>query len=124
MHNDFGFEITLDDENCWVVERWWGLWDIDTAREYEDAIHKAEQHFIRRNVPFCTLCDLRSFPVQRQVVADVMQSFFSSNYTPASSRTAVMADSAILKMQAMRVVEMEHRRFFSSMDKAKAWLLF
>jgi hypothetical protein len=120
--SNFGFELLIDDERSWVVERWWGMWEVQTPEDYAAAMRKAEQHFILRNIEFRTLCDLREFPVQQQVVADVMQAYFLSGYAPASRRTAVVANSALLKMQAMRVVELHHRKFFTSMDDACAWL--
>lgn len=115
-----GFEITVDRGRRRVHERWWGLWTKDTLERYLAEWRATERDMGTRNA-YRTLTDLRELVVQVRDLADQLADYLA--LTPATSeRTAIVVSSALLKLQAIRVAQAGHRKFFDDLADAEAWL--
>jgi citrate synthase len=116
-----GYEITPLLEQCRIVERWWGMWNGEILSSYVRDTEAAERQMRHSSTTFTTLVDLREFKVQTQQIAIEMRALVDGLNT-STKKTAIVMDSALLKLQAMRITTAPHRQMFSSMLEAENWL--
>jgi hypothetical protein len=119
--NAAGYEITPLFERNRIVERWWGMWKGEILSAYVRDTERAERQMRHSSTAFTTLVDLREFNVQTQQIALEMRALVDGLNT-STKKTAIVMDSALLKLQAMRITTAPHRRIFSSILEAENWL--
>lgn len=99
-----------------------GHWDMRVADRYEREFREGLRTMRAGGCPFgeqLAFVDLRDFAVQSQDVLIVLANL-SNDPTIAPKRTAMVASSALLTMQARRVAP--DYRTFSDPAQALAWL--
>lgn len=99
-----------------------GFWEVQTvtsfSREAQTRFRMARQRFGKVLV----LVDARTFPVQSTKVA-IAFDLAEAAMAPLRDRMAIVASSALSKMQAQRALRGSAAAFFSAVEQAERWLL-
>jgi hypothetical protein len=116
------FECSLNPENGTIEISLHGFWTKQTAADFFAALLAAEA--LRR--PFGGtpkyLCDVNGFNVQSRDISEYLSSTILRNQD-GSAKIAVVATSALLKLQGSRLGEGQNLKFFDSEIEARNWLL-
>jgi hypothetical protein len=116
-----GYEITIDPSNAFMIQRLWGLWELDLFDEYRQEFAKTVEQTKRFYGTVNLLSDLSEFPVQKGTVADAFERLVAQHNGPVN-KTAVVVSGALAHMQANRVAKSNTRCFFRERAKAVTWL--
>ena len=99
-----------------------GFWTLETVKAYETAM-RHEMALLRQQGPAAScIIDIRWKGAQSVEVAEALRAMIGRLGPLIASRTAVVADAGLAKLQAARVAD-SNARVFSSMALAREWLL-
>ena len=99
-----------------------GSWDLATVAAYEKALRQQLADLKRHGEPTFCIVDVRSAAVHSREVADALRAAVQGLGPLHASRTAVVASSAINKLQARQIARLE-TRIFTSMVLARDWIM-
>jgi hypothetical protein len=118
-----GFEVSVDVANRILRVRSWGIWDVDLAERYRDAMVAAFAKLGRR--PWSVLSDRRRSHSQSEPVQAIMHDVMEKATEMGRSRAAVLITSPSAKLQMRRLAGETHvaQRYFDDDSDALAWLL-
>lgn len=113
------FEFTIDKSRGLVSARVWGFWDQATAKTYAvrhlDAVRTlglaAGEHLV--------LADFEEFAIQTQETVSGIQRLIDDN---KARRIALVAPSALSRLQVRRLLVRSNVRVFSDLASAENWL--
>ncbi|MGB7419638.1 MAG: hypothetical protein WA918_10710 [Erythrobacter sp.] len=99
-----------------------GYFDMPTMVEFQRELLAKSKPLIERQVSFRTLGDLRGFVTQGRDVAEVIRTVVMESAKLGVTRTAVVADNALAKMQYLRISEGINVEVFDTKGEALGWL--
>lgn len=117
---DRAFEIETVPEDNLIIERIFGTWTMDTVTEYKSAWRNAARSLSARKDRLC-LTNLTHSSIQPQ---DVSEAIIAAIDEPllASSKVAIVTNSATMNLQAKRVAGKRNTKVFGSEAEALSWL--
>jgi hypothetical protein len=101
-----------------------GYWQIAEFRDFE-AQYLAQHRKIRTQCKnYRVFSDCRDFPVQSAEIGEAFAVLFQTLLGENMGRNAIIAATALNKLQARRAIPHRHVEIFASdeIDKAMAWL--
>jgi hypothetical protein len=118
----FMFEFKLEPEIALLTVTRTGFWSMDTVSSYERILREelAALHECGPSTAF--IIDIRSSGAQAKNVADALRAMVGRLGHLHADRTAVIASFGLAKLQARRVAD-EHAQVFSSMARARDWVM-
>ncbi|MEM7687584.1 MAG: hypothetical protein AAF291_01050 [Pseudomonadota bacterium] len=117
---DRAFEIEIVPEDNLIIERIYGTWTMDTVTEYQAAWKNAARGLSARKERLC-LTNLTSSSIQPQNVSEAIIAAIDEPLL-ASSKVAIVTNSATMNLQAKRVAGKRNAQVFSSEAEALNWL--
>ena len=116
------FDVEVDVSRSLLRLRLQGFFSVADVRAFAAVRNAALQRLRCAPNRHLTLCDARGGMLSRREVAAGFQRLLADPRY-ASRRLAYVADGALAKMQANRVLDRPHLRFFDRPAEAEAWLL-
>ena len=116
------FTIEVDQSNGVIRATTYEFWTLATLEQYEAAVVTAQETVRRSGLRPLLLIDVRRHGVQSREVAQGLQRFAGSKYGQAT-KTAVIVESALYRLQAARIGSSAHHAIFQNDDDALQWLL-
>jgi hypothetical protein len=99
-----------------------GLWSLETVAEYEPALRRELAGLHRWSQSTAFIIDIRSTGPQTKAVADALRAMVGRLGSLHATRTAVVSDAGIAKLQARRVADAT-AQVFTSMVMARDWVM-
>jgi len=101
-----------------------GLWDLAEVQHYETSVVSMTQDILRSGLirQFDVLVDLRHHPIQPREVAEALQRVIGRLRDGVARVAVVTSNSSLHKLQAARLDQSAHTRFFASIEDADSWL--
>lgn len=120
--NTLPFTVEVDRSSGLILATTFQFWTLATLELFEAAV-MAEQEAVRRSgLPPLFLIDVRQHGVQSREVVEGLQRFANSANGRAT-KTAVVVESALYRLQAARIGSVPHHAIFRDERDARDWLL-
>lgn len=118
----FSFSYVATRALLTVVQQ--GYWSIEEFRDYERQFYTHHRMIMQARSSYRVISDCREYPVQSPEVSDAFEALFQVLMAENKGRYAIVAASALNKIQARRVIPHRHVEIFSKdeWDKAMQWL--
>lgn len=116
------FKIAADSSDQLIRFALSGVWDLATARTFDQALRSQFETRRRRAVPFDVIADLRAWPVQTQETTVIHEALMAFGRDCGMRNVAVIAGSMLAKMQTMRMAASDRFQAFASEAEAEAWI--
>lgn len=98
------------------------FWTVATLHEYKSAIANGKHRLVAAGLEPRLLIDARHQGVQGQEVVQGLRDFAASPEGRAT-RTAIIVESALYRLQIARIRSNEEHRTFENEEEALTWLL-
>ncbi len=117
-----GYRVTPHTRERLFELELWGMWDMTTARRFEEEVREAQT--IMSGSPYVRLVLLRNHPPQKDDVQDVKRALMSETPTECV-RGATVVSSTLSQMQVRRLMTeggSANIEFFEDEAQARKWL--
>lgn len=118
-----GFSVDVEQQDAIIVMRAWGLWDVDLAERFGDAMLEAFDSFGGK--PWDIVSDQRDFMPQSDQVQAVIGKLMSAAPQKGMRRAANIASRTLDKMQIARIArenKMDNISFFQTEEEGRTWI--
>lgn len=121
-----GYEISYDETKNILKFRAWGLWNMETARNFEQEWTDWLKQVSADGNPWYALIDLTAFPPQKQEVQEFTQRMIELEQRYGVQKEAHLVNQVLTKWQIARIAReanLAENSFFQSEAEAVQWLL-
>jgi hypothetical protein len=116
------YSIDVDAERRFMSVTLVGFWNIQTVSTFLAEIEQKEGKLKAAGKPYFVMTDLMQFPVQNRETVDVLEHHLKA-WSNAGSFSAIISSSAFAELQVKRIAEGGNRRYFTSSNDARDWLV-
>ncbi|TPG42605.1 hypothetical protein EAH79_01630 [Sphingomonas koreensis] len=116
------FEFKLEREIPLLTVTRTGIWSLETVAEYEPALRRELAALHRWGSSTAFIIDIRFTGAQPSEVAEALRAMVGRLGELHATRTAVVSDAGVAKLQARRVADAS-AQVFTSMVMARDWAM-
>jgi len=116
------FKVTLIPEDARILIECWGFWDVPCACAFRDELEAVLRAGTALGRPLRMLADLSEHAIQDSRVSDVNAQAAHWIQQAPVERYALVIHSALLRLQARRLLNGIAFEVFDSVDPAAQWL--
>ena len=117
---DYSFSYDEDRVLLNVMQR--GYWTIETFRVYEREFLKWHDEIRARHPNYRTFAECAEYQVQSPEIGQAFAVLFEKLMAENKGHYAIIAGSALNRIQAKRVIPQPNVEVFTDRDEAMAWL--
>lgn len=117
------FSFNLDRDRALLTVVMSDFWDMATVKEYALRVTEQLRELKRLGRPTACLVDVREHSVQPKAVTDYQQKIVVELGPLHADRVAIVASSALLRIQTQRICAQRQHLVFDAIEPALAWLL-